>query len=317
MPGRLEPQPSTRHWHGIGVTAFLAMLVLYAAAGLHVDGPAVDPRLYWTLAVAALLAGLATAVGCLRGWQRRRKVLIAWPVASLLATTAVGLVDPDATKSLPGTITITFAYLGLTAGRWRSFVLLPLGVAAFVIGGVKPLPDALPTVFLAAVMWVLVAEVPAWLIARLEEQSALLDRIAQTDGLTQLLDRRALGSRLSEHATHSAVVFIDLDNFKQYNDRNGHDAGDALLLAFAETLRSSIREQDLAFRIGGDEFLLMLLDADQTQAQRTLDVVRGRWTEAGSPVAFSAGIAAGEQNLIRIADERMYAEKRARGLTAE
>ncbi|MGV7796082.1 GGDEF domain-containing protein, partial [Mycobacterium kansasii] len=60
---------------------------------------------------------------------------------------------------------------------------------AFVIGGSKQLPADLPKVVLTAIMWVLVAEVPAWLIARLEAQSELLKKIAQTDALTQLLDR--------------------------------------------------------------------------------------------------------------------------------
>lgn len=291
------------------------MLVLYAAAGFHLHVVDDDSRLYRTLGAAALLAVGAAVVGCWRGWQRCRALLIGWPVASLIATTVVGLVDPSATGNLPGTITIAFAYLGLTAPRWRSLLLLPLGAAAFVVGGAKHLPDALPTVVLAAVMWVLVAEVPAWLIARLERQSEVLRRLAQTDGLTQLLDRRALGDRLSEHAGHSAVVFIDLDDFKSYNDRHGHAAGDALLLEFAETLRSSIRHQDLAFRIGGDEFLLILVDADHALAEHTLDRVRQRWIDVGSKVAFSAGIAAGEQNPMRIADERMYAQKRSRGLT--
>ena len=298
----------------MGLTAYLAMLGLYGVAGRYVDGSRVEPRLYWYLGAAALLGATAALIGRLRGWQQNRALLIAWPVASLVATIAVGVVEPSATRSLPGTITITFAYVGLTCGRWRSLVLLPLGVAAFVVGGVKQLPESLPTVALAAVMWVVVAEVPAWLIARLEEQSAVLRRMAQTDALTQLLDRRALGSRLSSNASHSAVVFLDLDNFKHYNDRHGHDAGDELLVSFAEALRASIRERDLAFRIGGDEFLLVLLDADHAEAQRILERLRQRWAETGTRVGFSAGVAVGEQDPMRIADERMYANKRARGL---
>ena len=60
------------------------MLALYAAAGEYVRGARVDPRLYWLLGGAVLLAGVATLVGWLRGWQERRALLLAWPVASLV-----------------------------------------------------------------------------------------------------------------------------------------------------------------------------------------------------------------------------------------
>jgi diguanylate cyclase (GGDEF)-like protein len=314
---RVDPQPFARRWHAIGLAAYLSMLAIYAAAGSYVDGSAADPRLYQVLGAAALV-GLAVAlIGRLRGWQEQRLLLVGWPIAALVATTLVGAVDPDATRNLPGTITVSFVYVGLTCPRWRSLVVVPFGVVAFIVGGVKILPGALPTVVAAAVMWVLVAEVPAWLIAQLEKQSALLLKIAQTDALTQLLDRSTLGPRLSMHASESAVVLIDLDSFKSYNDRFGHQAGDELLVAFADALRWSVRKDDIVFRIGGDEFLLMLLNAGRSEAEQVLDRLRQRWAEVEGTVSFSAGIAAGEQDLMRLADEHMYANKRARGLPAD
>lgn len=184
--------------------------------------------------------------------------------------------------------------------------------------GAKHLPAALPNVVLtAAVMWVLVAEVPAWLISRLEEQSALLRKIAHTDALTQLLDRSALGPRLSMNASVSALVLVDLDNFKRYNDSQGHQAGDELLVAFADALRWSVHNDDVVFRIGGDEFLIMLVGADRAEAEQVLDRLHDRWAEVGGPVGFSAGIAVGEQDLLRLEDQHMYANKRSRGLPAD
>jgi diguanylate cyclase (GGDEF)-like protein len=239
------------------------------------------------------------------------------PMAALVATTLVGTVEPDATRNLPGTITVSFVYVGLTCPRWRSLAVVPFGVVAFIVGGVKVLPGALPTVAAAAIMWVLVAEVPAWLIAQLEKQSALLRKIAQTDALTQLLDRSTLGPQLSRHASASAVVLIDLDHFKRYNDCHGHEAGDQLLVAFADALRWLVRKGDVVFRIGGDEFLLMLVGAGRTDAEQVLDRLRQHWTEVGGSVSFSAGIATGEQDLMRLADEHMYANKRSRGLPAD
>jgi diguanylate cyclase (GGDEF)-like protein len=301
----------------IGLTAYLSMLALYAVAGIYVDGSGADPRLYKVLVAAALVGLVVALIGRARGWQEQRNLLIGWPKAALVATTLVGTVEPDATRNLPGTITVSFVYVGLTCPRWRSLAVVPFGVVAFVVGGVKVLPGALPTVVAAAVMWVLVAEVPAWLIAQLEKQSALLRKIAQTDALTQLLDRSTLGPQLSRHASESAVVLIDLDNFKDYNDRHGHEAGDELLVAFADALRWSVRNDDVVFRIGGDEFLMMLVGAGRSEAEQVLDRLGQHWADLGGLVGFSAGIAAGEQDLMRLADEHMYANKRSRGLPAD
>lgn len=290
------------------------MLGLYAAAGVHAGTAGRDTALDWVLGAAAVLAGFVALIGRLRGWHGRRGLLVGWPVASLVVTLLAGAIEPAATRDFPGTITITFAYLGLTGRRWRSLTLLPLGAAAFLVACAKPLPASTLTVVLAATMWVLVAEVPAWLIARLMQQSLLLRDIAQTDALTQLLNRTTLTHRLSQHAGRCAVVLADLDNFKRYNDRHGHEAGDEVLVAFADALRRSARKEDIAFRVGGDEFLLLLIGADAPEAGRIVDRLRLRWAEVGAPVDFSAGIAAGEHDLMRLADEDMYADKRARRL---
>lgn len=305
----MDPQPSAGRWHLIGLTGYLAMLGIYAAGG--------GTRLRWLLAAAAVLGGFALLLGWLLGWQERRRLLIAWSVASLIITIVAGMTDSHATRDFPGTITIAFAFIGLTCTRWCSLAIVPLGVVAFVVGGAKQLPADLPKVVLTAIMWVLVAEVPAWLIARLEAQSALLRQIAQTDALTQLLDRSTLGPRLSMHAGESAVVLLDLDRFKYYNDQHGHEAGDELLVAFADALRWSVREEDIVFRIGGDEFLLMLIGADRREAEQVVERLRHYWASSAAPVGFSAGIAAGEGDLLRLADEHMYAAKRARGLPAD
>jgi diguanylate cyclase (GGDEF)-like protein len=292
------------------------MLGIYAAAG-HFYGAGFSHRFLGVLGGAVIVAAAVSFVGRRRGWQERRALLFGWPVATLLTTVLVGAVAPAATLNLPGIITVTFAYIGLTCSRWRSLAFVPLGVAAFVVGGSKALPGSLTTVVLAAAMWVIVAEVPAWLIAQLEEQSALLRKIAQTDALTQLFDRSTLGPQLSTHAIGSAVVLIDLDSFKLYNDGHGHEAGDEVLVAFADAIRSTVRAEDVAFRIGGDEFLLMLVGADRAEAEQVLDGLRHRWAEVGEPVSFSAGIACGEQDLMRLADEHMYANKRSRDLPAD
>jgi diguanylate cyclase (GGDEF)-like protein len=93
-------------------------------------------------------------------------------------------------------------------------------------------------------------------------------RQAATDPLTGLSSRRAFATRLAEVATGNvgdpargagaAVLFVDLDNFKEINDASGHDAGDALLVEVGRRLRSLVRGGDMAARIGGDEFAILL-----------------------------------------------------------
>jgi GGDEF domain-containing protein len=78
-----------------------------------------------------------------------------------------------------------------------------------------------------------------------------------------------------------------------------------------------VRKDDVVFRIGGDEFLLLLVGAGRTDAEEVLDRLRQHRAEVGGSVSFSAGIATGEQDLMRPADEHMYANKRSRGLPAD
>ena len=312
MPWRSDPLPSARLWHAIGFTGYLVLLALYAAAGTYTDPAGIDPHLYWLLGGAAVLGMLLAIVGRFRGWQESRPLLQVWPVAALLVSLAVGIVEPSATHAFPGTFTMTFAYIGLTCPRWRSLVLLPLAVLAYVVGVAGVSPAALPKVLTAPAMWILVAEVPAWLLSRLAAQSAMLGELAQRDALTQLFNRTTLGPQLSTHAAESAVVLIDLDDFKGYNDAHGHQAGDELLVDFADALRGAVRRDDAVFRLGGDEFLLLLVGADRAAAEQAVQRLRRQWAHSGRTVGFSAGIASGETDLLRLADEHMYAEKRSR-----
>lgn len=100
------------------------------------------------------------------------------------------------------------------------------------------------------------------------------ERLADHDVLTPLLNRRAFVRELQRaialtrrHATPASVIFFDLDDFKGVNDRFGHAAGDAVLIAVAERLQAQVREADVVGRIGGDEFAVLLQHADLKAAQ--------------------------------------------------
>jgi diguanylate cyclase (GGDEF)-like protein/PAS domain S-box-containing protein len=102
-------------------------------------------------------------------------------------------------------------------------------------------------------------------ISELKESEARINNLAYFDPLTQLPNRRLLQERLEQaittsqrQQTVSALLFIDLDDFKTLNDNRGHHVGDLLLIAVADRLRHAVRKQDTVARLGGDEFLVVL-----------------------------------------------------------
>jgi lycopene beta-cyclase len=157
---------------------------------------------------------------------------------------------------------------------------------------------------------------------RLEQQR--LVHLALHDGLTGLANRTQLLERLDTALARTAatgvpaaVLYLDLDGFKQVNDDLGHDAGDALLVAVAQRLSGALRTGDVAGRLGGDEFLVVAGDvADRYGLQ---EVVRRVEAALSGPLKVRVSIGAvltrpGETGpeVMRRADEAMYAVKRAR-----
>jgi diguanylate cyclase (GGDEF)-like protein len=143
---------------------------------------------------------------------------------------------------------------------------------------------------------------------------------ATHDALTDLPNRRTLMTVL-EHELRQrrspAVAVLDVDGFKQVNDRHGHARGDQVLRGLAEVMRASRRKGDVAARLGGDEFALVLTDADEKAAHAVLARVKASFERAfGSlGVTLSHGIVVGNgrlsaARLLEEADRRMYVAKR-------
>jgi diguanylate cyclase (GGDEF)-like protein len=152
---------------------------------------------------------------------------------------------------------------------------------------------------------------------------------ADTDALTGLLNhgafQRDLHQRLEDAPAETlALVLLDLDRFKAFNDTHGHAAGDDLLARTAGAIRAAVREGDRAYRYGGDEFTILLPRTDRQGAQSIADRITGaiRTLTEGAPVLVtaSAGFACWPQDassakeLIEIADRRQYAAKSARAV---
>ena len=166
---------------------------------------------------------------------------------------------------------------------------------------------------------------------RLKRRLAEVERLADRDPLTPVLNRRAFLRELQRTAAFcaryeapAALVYFDVDGFKAVNDRYGHAAGDAVLGAVAATLLDNVRESDVVGRLGGDEFAVLL-----AQAQAGAASAKARSLTAaleGGPVVFegraiavrlSAGVRAYEPGLtpaqwIAEADAAMFVRKGSR-----
>jgi diguanylate cyclase (GGDEF)-like protein len=159
----------------------------------------------------------------------------------------------------------------------------------------------------------------------------LVERQANTDGLTELPNRRHFEEALDGEINRAerfggslALILADLDDFKQVNDRYGHQAGDDVLQTFADILRATVREIDLPARYGGEEFAVLLPQTDLEGAQRLAErlckalAARPMPTHPGALVAVTAsfGVAAFPDSptpaaLFAAADEALYRAKRA------
>jgi diguanylate cyclase (GGDEF)-like protein len=157
----------------------------------------------------------------------------------------------------------------------------------------------------------------------------LVQRQAVTDELTGLANRRRFLTQLDTEVARSrrsgsplALVLSDLDDFKQVNDRYGHEAGDRTLRAFADILRAAVRDIDLPVRLGGEEFAILLpdtnLDGGANLAERIRATLAATKIESGSDrirVTASFGVscfpaAAAADELLVDADRRLYDAKR-------
>jgi diguanylate cyclase (GGDEF)-like protein len=172
-----------------------------------------------------------------------------------------------------------------------------------------------------------VGAIIAALVTKVRHDHGRLESQAQTDGLTGLKNRHVFKTFVDIECARSqrsgapmSIVYLDLNRFKQINDRFGHAAGDQVLRQFAAAIRQAVRVHvDGAFRLGGDEFALVLPSSTKAQATAVVERLRAfcsvqdpSWSVGA--VDFSAGIAEREPGetsagVIARSDQAMYRQK--------
>jgi len=167
---------------------------------------------------------------------------------------------------------------------------------------------------------------------KLTAQKEHFRALAQTDGLTGLPNFRSFHARLEEEVSRAhryghplACAMVDLDGLKEINDKLGHAAGNRAIVALADAVREELRDTDFAARYGGDEFVVLLPQTNESQGAQFAERLRRRLIEvsqdAGLPVRGSIGVAAvsaeeldsmeAAEDLLRRADDALYRAKRS------
>lgn len=216
--------------------------------------------------------------------------------------------------------TLMSILITLAATTWAQYgdadTLLALGIATAV-----PVCVALP-----------VSHLLIGTMRQLEAARAEALRLASTDSLTGVLNRRrfielADGElRRARHAgASSSLLLLDVDDFKQVNDRGGHEAGDLVLQTVATSVKAALRPRDVLARWGGEEFVALLSDTEQGEAvsiafrlRDTVQAAQAPRTDGGysATVTVSIGVACSPDSarsldeLVSLADLAMYAAKR-------
>lgn len=172
-----------------------------------------------------------------------------------------------------------------------------------------------------------------WVASNISERHHLelsLRYLSDTDPLTGLHNRRKLERELSIHFSHftryktpTSILMLDLDNFKSINDKDGHDAGDKVLVMLADVCRYELRESDIACRFGGDEFMVVLPNTSSEHANDLAKRLHHRFIaclQQSIPTALELGLSVGVasfetkdvnyENAIKRADRRLYIAKK-------
>ncbi|AEV84541.1 adrA [Actinoplanes sp. SE50] len=223
-------------------------------------------------------------------------------------------------------------WYGMCERRGMTLKTSPFLIVAYLLPLILDGASAsdLASIGYALPIYLLVGETLAWRTDRARRLQRRLEQLAHHDPLTGLPNRAVFTAELRRRCAGPepvAVLFLDLNGFKQINDRLGHAAGDDVLVQVADTLRTAKRRgsRDLACRLAGDEFVVLLPDTQLEVARALAERIERRLGELsatdGTPVGASVGVAGGlsmdPNDLLAAADEAMYLAKQARRPASE
>lgn len=310
----------------LAVILMLLMAILGALLRLLETDPGRNPALRLLLAALALnLAGFVLIGVSSPGSPYRVAATMAFMVAYVALGFAAGgraihrLGEPG--PAYPDGLGIPrLVFLGAAVS------VIPVTISIRAITG-HPVSGAFLIIATALVVPLVMVRI-GLLTRDLHRSERALRHLAGHDPLTAALNRRAFTAELGTQLDRSrdlALIFCDLDSFKQINDRYGHVVGDRVLADVADRLRACLRESDLVCRYGGDEFLILLRDAgyaELSQVQsRIADALAPAFVVGGQEIRISASIGAvvapaehrraiTAEQLISRADAAMYDHKR-------
>lgn len=312
-------------WHRLRSDFRLALITLFGLCGVI----GITPFAIYRFAIGNLLVGVidSVIVACIGG-----AVVYAWRTGNVERTgmflVTVNTVGSSAIAMMLGMPGLFWMYPTFLSNYFlvdrRKAVVATVIALAVVVGHGKAFASVLEMMLFAVTASIV--SLFAFIFAqRTETQRQMLEALATHDPLTGAQNRRAMEQELQialerhrRDATSCGLVMLDLDNFKSINDRHGHDAGDRVLVQFADLVRQSTRQVDRFFRFGGEEFVLLLSPAS-TAAMDSIAVKLCRTVEAnlhcaGEPVTVSIGAAVlrrGEDwhSLMARADAALYRAK--------
>lgn len=263
-----------------GTNMRLAMVMLFAALTVVGMTPFAVMRALngqWTVVALEVILMLGISINALLAWRTGNGAMAGSIIAILASVGFTALV------TMVGPTLLFWAYVVIVA----NFMLAPRILATvasvmLVIASISwiPFPDTATTAAFAVSSTLVLLF--AFIFASLSDlQRRLLEGLATRDPLTGIANRRSMEVELADalkghndRGEPAVVAVLDLDNFKLVNDQFGHDTGDRVIIAFTQRVQACIRKRDRLYRLGGEEFVLLLPDTDHSGARAALEKVR-------------------------------------------
>lgn len=297
--------------------------ITYTAATWHLDNRPLIAALFVGLAICGLAVSRLPADRIVRS-RRGEALFLAWSILWIAITGALVAVDGGGESPLVVLFFLPPVFAALSYPLPSVVAIGALSELTLVgVIGTQQSAEPVQVAFFVAALG-MTAVLCAWQAQAQDSRREELALISRADPLTGSLNRRGFEERLNAELDESlrtgrpvAVVMLDLDNFKQVNDTRGHGAGDELLRSTVEAMNDTVRPMDSVGRLGGDEFILLLPGTGQAEALEVAARVReavATHIDVATGVACFPAHGIGAEELLRHADQELYAAKEGRSL---